>query len=204
MAELVKYHGQEVLQIQLAPDHFHMIPVDAIASWGELLGLETVEEVLTAMDQVRINGEPETNWETGENSWTEAYVALLEELDAEDAAVDPETYKHGDPFISGEEAVLLQRAGVRRADNGQDKINPRDRVKIAKERRASVQAATREKLLGKGLNVPPNARAAGKGPVIRPPKEREAFVKDAAAALTGFDLAESRRKFKNGLRVTPR
>jgi hypothetical protein len=203
MAELVKYHGQEVLQIQIAPDHFHMIPMDAIASWGELLRLDTVEEVLTAMDQVRINGEPETDWETGENSWTEAYVALIEEVDAEDAAVDPETYKHGDPFVSGEEAELLQRAGVRRADTGQDKINPRDRVRMAKERREAVAASTREKLLGKGLDVPANARAAG-GPKIRPPKEREAFVKDAAAALKGFDLAESRRKFKNGLRVTPR
>jgi len=203
MAEVVRFRGMDILQIQVAPDHIHSIPVEAIGSWAELLGLETVEEVITAMDHVRINGEPEPDWETGVNTWTEAYLALGEELDAEDAAILPETYSNGRPFVPAAEAEVMARAGIRGAENA--KIHPRDRARIARERRVEVAARTREKLLGKGLDVPANQRAAG-GPVIRPPQARKAFVDEATAALKGkgFDMSESRRKFKNGLRHIPR
>lgn len=53
----------------------HLIPLDAIASWGELLGCDTDMETVTAIIQVRSNrSDPGTiDPDTGRNAWTSAY-----------------------------------------------------------------------------------------------------------------------------------
>jgi hypothetical protein len=201
-AKRVNVSGQEYLVIDIADFHQHIIPLDAIASWSELLGLETVEEVIAAMDYVRVNGEPEPDWETGRNCWSDAYEAMGEELNAEDSAVQPETYRHG-PFISAEEDTVLRSAGVRRGDGGRDKIHPRDRIRMAREKREEARARTREVLLGHDLDVPAGARAAG-GAKIRPKPDRQKFVSEAAQAMKDFDLADAKRRFRNTQRELPR
>lgn len=54
------------------------VPLEAIASWGELLGITDVGEVLDAILHVAENGEPEADPVTGENVWTASYLALQE------------------------------------------------------------------------------------------------------------------------------
>lgn len=54
------------------------IPVEALASWGELLGLDDPAETLAAIIHVQDHGEPDVDPVTGENSWTPAYEALYQ------------------------------------------------------------------------------------------------------------------------------
>lgn len=54
----------------------HIISMDAIGSWGELLGIDDVGETLDAIRYVAENGQPEPDPVTSENAWTPAYEAL--------------------------------------------------------------------------------------------------------------------------------
>ena len=69
---------------------FHLIPVQAIASWSALLGTQDDEETIAAILHVRENGEPSTDPETGRNAWTSSYEQLEMELAAETAASEAE------------------------------------------------------------------------------------------------------------------
>lgn len=59
-----------------ASERVHEIPLEAIASWSELLGIEDPGEALDAIRYVAEQGEPEADAATGENAWTPAYGAL--------------------------------------------------------------------------------------------------------------------------------
>lgn len=87
---------------QVAPDGTearHIIPLAALASWAELLGIEDPGEVLDAIIFVAEHGEPEPDPVTGENAWTASYLALQDREQAraattyvaqsEGTAVDP-------------------------------------------------------------------------------------------------------------------
>lgn len=56
----------------------HLIPLDAIASWGELLGCDTDMEAVAAIIRVRTNrSDPGViDPATGRNAWTSAYEQL--------------------------------------------------------------------------------------------------------------------------------
>ena len=56
----------------------HLIPLDAIASWGELLGCDTDMEAVAAIIRVRSNrSDPGViDPATGRNAWTSAYEQL--------------------------------------------------------------------------------------------------------------------------------
>lgn len=54
----------------------HSIPIAALASWSELLGIDDPGEVLDAIIHVAENGEPEPDPVTGENVWTASFYAL--------------------------------------------------------------------------------------------------------------------------------
>lgn len=54
------------------------IPLVALASWSELLGVTDPGEVLDAILYVAEHGEPDPDPVTGENAWTGAYLALVE------------------------------------------------------------------------------------------------------------------------------
>lgn len=55
-----------------------LIPLSAVASWGELLGMSD-SEALDAIIQVRGSGEPAPDPETGRNAWTDAYEQIESE-----------------------------------------------------------------------------------------------------------------------------
>lgn len=57
--------------------HTRVIPVQALGSWAELLGMDDTGEVLAAIVHVQDHGEPDPDPETGENAWTPAYGALM-------------------------------------------------------------------------------------------------------------------------------
>ena len=61
-----------------------IIPLSAVASWGELLGMSD-SEALDAIIQVRGSGEPAPDPETGRNAWTDAY----EQIESEAASSAP-------------------------------------------------------------------------------------------------------------------
>lgn len=70
----------------------HLIPLDAIASWGELLGCDTDMETVAAIIRVRSNGSDPgvIDPATGRNAWTSAYEQVehdaLEDLNQVRAA----------------------------------------------------------------------------------------------------------------------
>lgn len=84
--------------------HTHVIPVEALASWGELLGYEDPVDTFNAILHVAENGEPEPDPETGENVWTAPYVALAkrEQLQAAEA------YKQVDKSVEVRSLALRQ------------------------------------------------------------------------------------------------
>lgn len=54
----------------------HVISMEAIGSWSELLGINDPGETLDAIRFVAENGQPEPDPVTSENAWTPAYEAL--------------------------------------------------------------------------------------------------------------------------------
>lgn len=81
----------------------HIIPLDALGSWSELLGIGDPGEVLDAIIHVAENGEPDPDPVTGENAWTASYLALQDReqaraattyvAQAEGRAADPRSPK---------------------------------------------------------------------------------------------------------------
>lgn len=65
----------DVLAVTCDDGTGHLIPVDAIASWGELLGCDTDAEAVAAIIWVRSNGSDPgvIDPATGRNAWTSAY-----------------------------------------------------------------------------------------------------------------------------------
>lgn len=63
----------------------HLIPLDALASWSELLGIVDPGDALDAILYVTERGEPEPDPVTGENVWTASYQALQEREQAQAA-----------------------------------------------------------------------------------------------------------------------
>lgn len=65
----------DVLAVTCDDGTGHLIPVDAIASWGELLGCDTDTETVAAIIRVRSNGSDPgvIDPATGRNAWTSAY-----------------------------------------------------------------------------------------------------------------------------------
>ena len=68
----------DVLAVTCDDGTVHIIPLDAIASWGELLGCDTDAEAVAAIIQVRSNrSDPGViDPATGRNAWTSAYEQL--------------------------------------------------------------------------------------------------------------------------------
>lgn len=64
------------ITIHVGESSIHVIPLTAIASWGELLGITDPGDILDAILHVAKHGEPDPDPETGENAWTPAYEAL--------------------------------------------------------------------------------------------------------------------------------
>lgn len=130
---------------QVAPDGteaWHIISLAAIGSWSELLGIEDPGEVLDAILHVAEHGEPEPDEDTGENAWTEVYLALQQREQARAAT----TY-------------VAQAEG-----RSEDPRSPKLRAAFAalplQDPVADAQAATRAKL---GLPEPgQQARMAGR------------------------------------------
>ena len=58
------------------PRNIREIPLEAIASYGELLGYADPMEALEAIIHIQDHGEPDPCPETGENVWTDAYTLL--------------------------------------------------------------------------------------------------------------------------------
>lgn len=65
----------DVLAVTCDDGKGHLIPLDAIASWGELLGCDTDAEAVAAIIRVRSHGaDPGViDPATGRNAWTSAY-----------------------------------------------------------------------------------------------------------------------------------
>lgn len=65
----------DVLAVTCDDGTGHLIPLDAIASWGELLGCDTDAEAVAAIIRVRSHGaDPGViDPATGRNAWTSAY-----------------------------------------------------------------------------------------------------------------------------------
>lgn len=58
--------------------HIRQIPLEALGSWAELLGIDSPSQVLDAIVHVQDHGEPEPDPDTGDNVWTGPYLALAE------------------------------------------------------------------------------------------------------------------------------
>lgn len=71
-----------------SPDGLHtrVIPVEAVASWSELLGYDDPLDALEAIIHVQDHGEPDPDPVTGENAWTEPFAALAERETAREAS----------------------------------------------------------------------------------------------------------------------
>ena len=65
----------DVLAVTCDDGTGHLIPLDAIASWGELLGCGTDMETVAAIIRVRSHGSDPgvIDPDTGRNAWTSAY-----------------------------------------------------------------------------------------------------------------------------------
>lgn len=96
-----------------------VIPVEALASWGELLGLKEPSEILSAIVYVQNNGEPPLD-ENGESVWAKSYRALalretvkaqeLKKAEEEGTASDPRS-----PALRGALAALAVKPIVEEA-----------------------------------------------------------------------------------------
>lgn len=107
---------------------FHVIQFESIASWSELLGTQTVEETVRAILYVGQNGEPEPDPQTGENAWTEVYLAVQQREQ-----------------LKAAEVIRAERDGT-----SEDPRSPQLRAAFAartiSDEVADAQAATRAKL----------------------------------------------------------
>lgn len=63
----------------------HLIPLEAVASWSELLGISDPAEVAAAVEYVATHGEPDPDPETQANVWTDAYQLLSHREQAREA-----------------------------------------------------------------------------------------------------------------------
>lgn len=66
----------ENLIVWPTPYHERVIPLQALASWSELLGYADPADTLEAIIHTQDHGEPETDQASGENVWTLAYSLL--------------------------------------------------------------------------------------------------------------------------------
>lgn len=90
----------------------HTMPLAAIASWRELLGIDDPVQVVEAILHVAEHGEPDADPETGENAWTETYHLLrMREQAREDAALEVKGYEgHTDHQVQVAAAQMAYRA----------------------------------------------------------------------------------------------
>lgn len=58
------------------PGEIHEVPLEALATYAELLGYSCPYETLDALLHMSEHGEPEPDPETGENVWTDSYTLL--------------------------------------------------------------------------------------------------------------------------------
>lgn len=65
------------LVIELAPDHMAVVPIEAIAAWGELLGLSDADALAAILE--RAEPTPQSD-DPDDNGWTALYVRLTDEI----------------------------------------------------------------------------------------------------------------------------
>lgn len=155
----------------------HAIPVEALASWSELLGIEDPGEVLDAIMFVAEHGEPEPDPVTGENAWTGAYLALQ----------DREQTRAATTYVA--------QAEGRAADPRSPKLRAAFAALPLQDPVAEAQAATRAKL---GLPDPGAlrmARTMSRGAPTPLDDLKAALTTDLAASIT-----EARQEFLATLR----
>lgn len=104
-----------------------VITKEAIASWGELLGLTQPSEIVSAIIYIQENGEPEPDPVTGETPWATAYRALgarefakkeeLARANLEGTATDPRSPKLRSLYagLAMKEEVVAAQEETRRA-----------------------------------------------------------------------------------------
>lgn len=103
-------------------DHIREIPLEAISSYGELLGYSCPRETVEAILAIVENGEPDPDPETGDNVWTDSYTLLsFREQQREDEAFRAiEDGTSADPRSPKLRSTLAATAAVHRpVDDGE-------------------------------------------------------------------------------------
>lgn len=191
------------------------IPLEAIASWSELLGYDNAVDALEAIMTVAENGEPDPDPETGDNCWTEAYVALgIREQARERAAFAAlrEGKEHNPQSALLRSSLAANKAAnssdmAARASRGEDVANVpmgvRDDIlnavqseacrRLGVPRFAQNQKAARGGTVGRKGSASLGQESEPLGPGHASPEERE----ELAAALRGKEgeIGRLRRDF---------
>lgn len=84
----VKMDGQRLVIIEDDQEQAHVreIPLEAVASFAELLGYSCPWETIEAILHIQDHGEPDHDPVTGENAWTDGYKLLAYREKARDEA----------------------------------------------------------------------------------------------------------------------
>lgn len=87
------------------------IPLEALSSWRELLGIDDPLEVVEAIMKVQDSGEPDPDPVTGKNVWTDAYQLIRRREEARaDAAVTVMTHQGTSHQVQVAAAQMAYRA----------------------------------------------------------------------------------------------
>lgn len=123
--------------------YIRAIPMEAIASWSELLGYEDPADALDAILAVQDNGEPAPDPETGDNAWSATYRALSAAQQAARAAeyAAVEEGRSADPRSPRLRSALAKAEKV--DEVAQARANTRARLGVPEPGQASVVATRR-------------------------------------------------------------
>lgn len=113
----------DVLAVTCDDGTGHLIPLDAIASWGELLGCDTDTETVAAIIRVRSNGSDPgvIDPATGRNAWTSAYEQverdeLADRQQTRMAALSPDGREETRRLLGLDAMPVMEDADGRLAD----------------------------------------------------------------------------------------
>lgn len=173
-------------------DHIREIPLEAISSYGELLGYSCPRETVEAILDIVENGEPDPDPETGDNVWTDSYTLLThrEKAREDEAFRAIEDGTSADPRSPLLRSTLVATAAVHRRVN--DGECPMDRCRRAARERLDLPEPS--------TKAGASSRLMSFSAISKTPKKTvfQSKLEDVLSGAEG-EIADLRRGFLHGL-----